>query len=130
MRIRVSFLLGFKDGGLPVLGDIVSPHFLVTHLLYHGNTKNQVLFQKNLTNVRGVRFTQSPLQKQKGEPPLTLFPYHKLLKVSIVSSVFIPPPDFPEPPELLLPLFLPELAATAACAAEIVAEVPSPYPGI
>lgn len=55
-----------------------------------------------------VRFTQSPLQKQKGEPPLTLFPYHKLLKVSIVSSVFIPPPDFPEPPLLLLfLLFLP-----------------------
>lgn len=51
--MRVSFLLGFKDGGLPVLGDIVSPHFLVTHLLYHGNTKNQVLFQKNLTNVGG-----------------------------------------------------------------------------
>ena len=44
--------------------------------------------------------SSTPLQKQKGEPPLTLFPYHKLLKVSIVSSVFIPPPDFPEPPLL------------------------------
>lgn len=106
-------------------GHSVSPLFL-SHLYYIlCHTKSQVLFRKNLTKVGGcvshpptypnekyrwVAFPDPPqsgpsrfghpLQKQKGEPPLTLFPYHKLLKVSIVSSVFIPPPDFPELPLL------------------------------
>lgn len=124
-------------------GHSVSPLFL-SHLYYIlCHTKSQVLFRKNLTNVGGcvshpptypnekyrwvvfpdpwvrVRFTQSPLQKQKGEPSAHPFPipqnpnpFSPLSPLSCFKPPeLLPPLDLLDPPELFLLL----LAAEDSC---------------
>ena len=69
-----------------------------TYIILYVTPKVKCYFKKS-NQYRGV-FHALLSKSKRVSLPLTLFPYHKLLKVSIVSSVFIPPPDFPEPPLL------------------------------